>query len=44
MDCLHKLGLTGEPGLESMLVIEDTVISIEVFPRVAKNDILHHFA
>ena len=42
MDCLHKLGLTGEPCLGFMLVMEDNVISIDVFPHVAKNDILHH--
>ena len=44
MNCLHKLGLTGEPCLESILVMEYTVVSIEVFPYVAKNDILHHLA
>ena len=44
MDCLHKLGLTGEPCLKSMLVMEDNLISIEVFPYVAKNDMLHHIA
>jgi len=28
--------LTGEPCLESMLVVEDNVVSTEVFPHVAK--------
>ena len=32
-----RVGLPGEPSLESMLVMEDNVISIEVFPHVAKN-------
>ena len=40
MNCLHELGLTGESCLESMLVI----VSIEVFPHVAKDDMLHHLA
>ena len=41
MNCLHKLGLTGEPCLESILVMEDTVTSVEVFSHVAKNDMGH---
>ena len=44
MNCLHELGLTGESCLESMLVMEDNVVSIEVFPHVAKHDMLHHLA
>ena len=44
MNCLHELGLTGESCLESMLVMEDNVVSIEVFPYVAKDDRLHHLA
>ena len=44
MNCLHELGLTGESCLESMLVVEDNVVSIEVFPHVAKDDMLRHFA
>ena len=31
--CLHELGLTGERCLESMLVMEDNVVSIDVFPH-----------
>ena len=38
MNYLHEL------GLESMLVMEDNVVSIEVFPHVAKDDMLHHLA
>ena len=37
MNCLHELGLTGESYLESMLVMEDNVVSIEMFPHVAKD-------
>ena len=44
MNYLHELGLTGESCLESMLVMEDNVVSIEVFPYVAKDDMLHHLA
>ena len=44
LNCLHELGLTGKSCLESLLVMEDNVVSIEVFPHVAKNDILHHLA
>ena len=44
MNCLHELGLTGESCLESMLVMEANVVSIEVFPYVAKDDMLHHLA
>jgi len=44
MNCLHKLGLTVESCLESMLVMEDNDVSIEVFPQVAKDDMLHHLA
>ena len=45
MNCLHELVLTGESCLESMLVMEDNVVSIEVFPHVAiydMDDMLHH--
>ena len=28
MNCLHELGLTGESCLESMLVMEDNIVSI----------------
>ena len=44
MNCLHELGLTAESCLESMLVMEDSVVSIEVFSHVAKDDMLHHLA
>ena len=44
MNCLHELGLTGEFCLESMLMMEDNIVSIEVFPHVAKDDMLHHLA
>ena len=44
MNCLHELGLTGESCLEYMLVMEDNIVSIEVFPHVAKDDMLHHLA
>ena len=44
MDCLHDLGLAGEPWLEAMQVMEYNVVSIEVFPHVAKNDIVHPLA
>ena len=44
MNCLHELGLTGESCLESMLVMEDNVVSIEMFPHLAKDDMLHHLA
>ena len=36
---LHELGLTGEPCLGSMLVIENNVVSI-----VAVNNMFHHLA
>ena len=42
MNYLHELGLTGESCLASMLVMEDNVVSIEVFPHVAKDVMLHH--
>ena len=44
MNCLHKLGLTGESCLESMMVMDDNVVSIEVFLHVDKGDMLHHRA
>ena len=40
VNCLYELGLTGESCLESKLVMEDNVVSIEVFPHVAKGDML----
>ena len=43
MNCLHELCLSGESCFESM-VMEDNVVSIEVFPCVAKDDMLHHLA
>ena len=44
INCLHELRLTGESCLESMLVMEDNVDSIDVFPHVAKDEMLHHLA
>ena len=44
VNCLYELGLAGESCLESLLVMEDNVVSIEVFPHVAKEDMLHHLA
>ena len=44
MNYLHELGLTGESCLESLLMMEDNVVSIDVFPYVAKDDMLHHLA
>jgi len=44
MDCFYKLGFTGEPCLESMLAMEDNIISSEVFPQVVQNDMLHDLA
>ena len=42
-DCLHELGLRGEPCFcrRSTLVMKDTVVSIDVYPPVAKNDMYH---
>ena len=38
VNCRYELGLTGE--FKSKLVMEDNVVSIEVFPHVAKGDML----
>ena len=44
MDCLHKLHLTRKSRWESMLVRENNVVCAEVFPPVAKDNMLHNLA
>ena len=41
---LHKLRFTRKSRLESLLVSENNVVVAEVFPRVAKDNMVHHLA
>ena len=44
VNCLNKLRFTRKSRSESMLVRENTVVGAEVFPHVAKDNMLHHLA
>lgn len=44
MDCVHELCLAGQSSSKSMLVMEGKVVSPEVFPHAAKNNMFHHLA
>ena len=42
MNCLHKLHFTRKSRSEYMLVGKNNVVGAEVFPHVAKDNMLHH--
>ena len=44
MNCLHKLRLTRKSKSEPILVRENNVVGADVFPHVAKDNMLHHLA
>ena len=44
MNCLNKLRFTRKSRSESMLARENNVVGAEVFPHVAKDNMLHHLA
>ena len=44
VNCLNKLRFTRKSRSESMLVRENNVVGAEVFPHVAKDNMLHHLA
>ena len=43
-NCFHKLRFPRKSRLESVLVRENNVVGAQVFPHVAKDNMLHHFA